>query len=246
MRERPILFSAPMALATLDGSKTQTRRILKDAPEAAVELRLSHGSSGYLETFVGEDFSESGWMPVVGEHGCETPVRCPYGVPGDRLWGREACRAEERKEDGIDGVRYLADNVWLPIEDTKAAADRWVDLFHYRGQRGAVVPSIHMPRWASRILVELTDVRVERLQDISEEDAIAEGIERCPIEGWRNYLWHGDPESRDRSVNRWPHQFSNYLEARGSYSSLWERINGPGSWDANPYVWALTYRLVEA
>jgi hypothetical protein len=132
---------------------------------------------------------------------------CPYGVPGDRLWVREcwSCldshsRPGSRiafRADTADGERVRVDAPWRP--------------------------SIHMPRWASRLTLEVTGVRVERLQDISEEDALAEGMER--------HLWeetmHGDT----------------HLQVL-DYRALWESINGPGSWDANPWVWAVSFKLL--
>jgi hypothetical protein len=122
---------------------------------------------------------------------------CPYGVPGDRLWVRESFAPLTK------GYAYRADQIW-----NAPPADRWR-------------PSIHMTRAASRITLEITDVRVERLQDISNADAIAEGIAR------------GGPENPDD------------IE-RNEYRALWESINGPGSWDANPWVWCLSFRRVDA
>jgi hypothetical protein len=217
MTERPILFSAPMVRAILEGRKSQTRRILKPQPfddgyfEGAVYLDRVwvDGDARFSATAVGGDVREC-------------IVRTRFAV-GDRLWVREACRAEEMP-DGIDGVRYAADGAWQVIENTPEASDAWAKLYHYRGRgKGGIgnpVPSIHMPRWASRITLEVTAVKVERLQDISETDATAEGCRH-----------HHDPAGDGQNV----------IE---QFSYLWQSIHGPGSWEANPWVVALTFRRV--
>jgi len=141
--------------------------------------------------------------------------RCPYGQPGDRLWVREAWHTDERDleyarakhEDAMSDspIYYRAD----PENDNAGCTWR---------------PSIHMPRWASRITLEITRVRVERLQEISEKDAIAEGADPYlhPVHPGREGLRHVD-----------------------GFRSLWESINGPGSWDANPWVWVIEFKRVE-
>ena len=196
IKERPILFSAPMVLAILANLKTQTRRIIKD-------VQPKQGSQPY-DTW-------KGWSLDSGDR---PGVFCPYGAPGDRLWVRETCCAEELPS-GLDGVRYAADNAFIEIQNTQAASDRWCELYAYGKSRGKQVPSIHMPRWASRITLEITDVRVERLQDISYEDCIAEGWEpACGI-----------------GADYW-------------YQELWEEINGAGSWAENPWCWVVKFKLV--
>lgn len=226
-----------MVRAILNGSKSQTRRIMKPQPGD----NLRRGDFPNKESI--------GWVSDLRhKYGPTTAHFCPYGQPGDRLWGRECFYIDRYGFEAGDGPlpkdepHHIEDDLYYRADGDCCAQIAECACAEVGKPRWR--PGIHMPRWASRILVEITDVRVERLQDISEEDAIAEGIERCPIEGWRNYLWHGDPEARDRSVNGWPHQFSNYLEGRGSYSSLWERINGPGSWDANPWVWVVGFKRV--
>lgn len=232
MKERPILFSAPMVRALLDGRKTQTRRVVKPQPNDGLGQMVHLGDA------------EWGW----DDGDLSGLWRCPYGVPGDRLWVRETCQAEElskppveraatRKErqafgrtkviqleelDGYDGVRYLADDHWSKIDNTPAAGEAWSDLYHYRGRgRGGIgntVPPIHMPRWASRLTLQITDVRVERLRAISEPDAMAEG-------------WPGD------AGDVWP---------IGWYAVLWDSINGrdPAKrWFANPWVWAVSFEV---
>ena len=209
MRERPILFSAPMVRAILDGSKTMTRRVVKPQPK-----RTGDGVLMWDASHRGMRF---------GSVGMDVPpnlvAHCPYGAPGDRLWVRETFGIDD--EDG--SVLYFADpGTAQDAEHARACEDR------YPRRR----PSIHMPRWASRILLEIVSVRVERLQDISHEDALAEGI---PPGGLTQRRF-GVPGM----------SLAHYFDsARDAFSVLWESINGPGSWAANPWVWVVEFRRVE-
>lgn len=210
MKERPILFSAPMVLAILEGRKTQTRRIVSPRPQPHWALTNVGRLTCSAHRLNGEN------VAVFSDGEMGYPYLNRFGGPGDQLWVRETCRAEELPS-GEDGVRYLADNDWRVIENTKTASEAWVRLNWYRGKRGATVPTIHMPRWASRINLEITGVRVERLQEISGSDCIAEGIVEADA----------------------PDYIFGLQEA---YRNLWESINGPGSWDANPWVWVIEFR----
>lgn len=181
MKERPIIFSAPMVRAILDGRKTQTRRIVKPQPTVEIE-------------------PQSNYQEMVRGAGLDC---CRHGVTGDRLWVREAFYhiGETRQ------VFYKADGSNNYQDDL-----RW---------GGPWKPSIHMPRWASRITLEITDIRVERLQDISEKDALADGgweYKKCPV--------HCSPKM--------------------SFADLWQSIYGHGSWDANPWVWVVSFRKLDA
>lgn len=205
VKERPILFSGEMVRAILDGRKTQTRRVVKPQPEC----RENAAIPGHFGTFF------KGWnldhpFFTVGS----ILQYCPYGAPGDRLWAREAFSIYPHPVLP-DTVHYRAD-----YGDTDKT-------FIYK-------PSIHMPRWASRILLEVTNVRIERLQSISEEDAVAEGIETIGMGHYKNYLHPCDDEKG-----------GGWLTARASFYSLWESINGEGSWDANPWVWVVEFQRVE-
>lgn len=225
MREIQILFKAPMVRAILEGRKTQTRRLVKPQPEA---WKCDDGLTRY-----------AGRMPDGTYHDVEADGlgkfrdTCPFGKRGDHLWVRETCRAEEL-DKGEDGVRYLADNEWRAIENTRTAADAWIVLNRYRGQIGATVPSIHMPRWACRTLLEVTGVRVERLQDISAADAIAEGIR--PI-GTGFERFHPDPADTEYTGTT--------KDPVLAYRGLWESIEGPGSWDSNPWLWVIDFKRIE-
>lgn len=205
MKQRPILFTGPMVCALLDGRKTQTRRLIKNP--------------GYFGCPTGD-------CPHSHQAECNAAmsVLSPYGVPGDQLWVRENVQALELK-DGTDVVRYPADGKERGIENSREGADRWFDLLHYDAKRrsvGSVVPAIHMPRWASRVTLQITEVRAQRVQDISHDDCWAEGVV-CPIHGARK------------------HTCCSGL-TRG-YRDLWNSINGAGSWDANPWIWAVSFEV---
>ncbi len=227
MKERPILMTPENAQKVHDGTKTQTRRILKSQPWEG----LGHidGPAFYAPTKVnkrtGEEYPGDDVFGVydhTGEWGCV----CPFGRPGDRLWVREAYARSGCR----DNCTHLGCHTLYKGSSAKSL-----------GAYGAVkwTPSIHMPRWACRTVVELTDVRVERLQEITAEDAINEGV-RCLGDGtydrddfsgcWTNY-------SRTETTAYWNSPVD-------SFHSLWESINGKGSWAQNPYVWVLTMRKV--
>lgn len=231
MTDRPILFSAPMVRALLDGRKTQTRRIVKPRPPAEAAsagfvMSCDPTANGVWTWLDSPDLMEAS---VVGE-----AFRCPYGLPGDRLWVRES---HQRFDKGTcdQHVWFVAGrngNAYVARERPEIDQDQPWPLDASGPAGGAVysVPSIHMPRWASRLTLAITEVRVERLQDIGEADAIAEGLIRNlpPLEGWRAM-----------ESDSWP-IFTNPVR---SYAGLWNHINGKGAWAANPWVWALTFRV---
>jgi len=224
VRERPIIFSGPMIRALLDGRKTQTRRVVKG--KWAREMNISSVTARRHQA------------------ACD----CPFGQSEDRLWVRETCRAHEitTKEAeadafghmerlayeippyGLDGVIYRADGAFREIDNTQAAANAWGELRHSGRRSRQWTPSIFMPRWASRILLEITDVRVERLQDIRHNgaDLEAEGIELGPSE-------------------LFPHTNRADKLAR-HFKNLWDSLNarrGYG-WNVNPWIWAITFRRI--
>ena len=218
-KERPIIFSAPMVRALLAGTKTQTRRAVKLKPHQQIEER--------------EDGAPWPWM-YDNERNADAWLVCPYGQPGDRLWVRETFQYRGASYDG----HGIDESEWFRCYGKGGAPDNWDPMYpagwkpsrhmsvramtEPADQEDGVtswitkkIPSIHMPRWASRITLEVTSVRVERLQDISEADAAAEGV-------------HTDPD----------------CPAYDAYQALWEQINGKGSWDANPWVWVLDFKHV--
>lgn len=232
VRERPILFSAPMVRALMAGTKTQTRRAIKPQPYVDAQGNFCWNGSNFGQDFSGPHIQAIASPLPTSKTG---RVRCPYGKRGDRLWVRETWMdlqgtgVEHRSQaDGkLQRYAYGADT------PPGSYGDECRKDFGLKWR-----PSIHMPRWASRITLEVTGVRVERLQDISEADAAAEGIE--PIEGSREMP--GPNHFSVREVGGW----ANFPTAQEAYRYLWESINGPASWDANPWVWVVEFRRVEA
>jgi len=194
--ERPILFNDAMVRTILAGTKTQTRRIVKPAKDRDIGCHMAP-------------------CELAGEVNGGNFRNCPFGQLGDLLWVREAHWWFKDEPDHSCG--YYPPK--LTAEDVEFRSD---------GDDGRKVwrPSIHMPRWASRITLEITGVRVERLQDISSADAIAEGV-------------NVHPDHRDKPST------SIYSPVQ-AYRDLWESINGPGSWDANPWVWCISFRRIDA
>jgi hypothetical protein len=208
IKERPILFSAPMVRVILDGRKTVTRRPVKVQPRSPADI----GSYGKGQPFIRN--------PDVTKLNPE----CPFGKPGERLWVRETWYCDHSE---VMSGPYLKPND-LDISEARDdgtlvyAAD---GLTPYEADQPVWKPSIHMPRWASRILLEITDVRVERLQDISRADIRAEGL-HCP------------PELASDDVS------PNY---RDWYPAAWKELwnSTGGDWDANPWVWVVEFKRVQ-
>jgi hypothetical protein len=259
IKERPILFSAPMVRSILDGTKTQTRRIIKpQPPEMPVpNCHPSHKqkhAAPYLDAYCGGQRTEKNprghsgewcWWQV-DDQACPPNFKCKFGVPGDRLWVRETWakttnvdgqmdwpgRPHIRLKDADDGdepfeaIIYRADGEW-----------EWCDGDGFRSGKSYWRPSIYMPRAASRILLEITDIRVERLQDITEDDAVAEGLHIFK-EGDGNLYYSALSDDWFGDFEKW------HLDPRDAYHALWESINGPDSWDASPFVWVLNLRNI--
>lgn len=235
MTERGMIFNGEMVRALLDGRKTQTRRIMVPQPADDIER----------DVFPNPD--AIGWKSSLKHKRGSTTVHfCPHGKPGDRIWVRETwailgnedgccidwkeklCKADEssaariyrascEQRPGNYGLWSIPDDAdWKPY--TK-------DYLY----EGAWRPSIHMPRWASRILLEITGVRVERLNSIGESDAIAEGLERYNDDGIIYYGPFGRGDCRPEVA----------------YRDLWLSIYGAESWQANPWVWAIEFKRVE-
>lgn len=220
-KERPMLMSAPMVRAILAGTKTQTRRVVKQQPPAG------HKWAGWcVHSTHKADEGKATWAAGSGPLLCDVRrAACPYGQPGDRLWVREAHaivpRTAYAHSEGVQQTLRPDD----PYEhDAAIYREGWTRSkggFKWR-------PSIHMPRWASRITLEITSVRVERLQDISEADAMAEGIRKQQVGQFYSVAGLGGAGTT----------------ARAAYALLWNKINGPDSWDANPWVWVVEFRRV--
>lgn len=237
MKERPILFSGSMVRAIVEGKKTQTRRVVKPQPRGH-HWETMHG----YELLVSDIYLESrGRCFVRFNHTIPHPSLrcdrfydedcapfCPYGQVGDRLWVRE----KHARIPGMTGMHlphYFADG---PIPT--------IDIRHDAGLLGTY-PSIHMPRWASRITLEITGVRVERLQDISEEDAVAEGLSCISKDGATYKYGIADRDGLPGNDDFGWHWFQWEKNPRLAYRKLWESINGPGSWAENPWVWVVQF-----
>jgi len=228
MKERPILFSGLMVRAILEGRKTQTRRVVKGRSSAIHADWPLSGLSAFSDgnaTFRKQNDVDS--------YTTES-VSCPYGEPGDRLWVRETMHM-----DG-DGVwLYSADDDFVGCDrDDESIMISWA---HHKDN--AHCPSIHMPRWASRITLEVIGVRVGRLQDISEADAIAEGVERN---------WLGEDPCPPEYQDEWMKYGSNdedfpAFSVVESYASLWDTINAKRgySWASNPWVWIVEFKMIQ-
>jgi hypothetical protein len=223
MKERPILFNTEMVKAILDSRKTETRRIVKPQPNGGVRK---------------SPFVQSG---LEDGHGYE--IRCPFGQPGDRLWVRETWRIGAWREDGRFAIDYAASpeltrTPWVTITDdldNQKTERYWISVtdeleakgvscdedgnYHWEPGKAPLnwKPSIHMPRWASRINLEITNIGVERLQDIDDTDAEREGCD-------------GADFKPGYSTNE--------------FRKLWESINGQGSWAANPWVWVVEFARI--
>lgn len=227
MKERGMIFNGEMVRAILDGRKTQTRRIIKDCTVGRDQI------SKFIQIekkFIGcypEDVPE-----LIRE--C-----CPYGVQGDRIWVREAFRVHSRATDVATLVYKASErNSWteqthrVPVAvcNKPATPEKWT-------------PSLHMPRWASRILLEITDVRVERLNAISPEDAESEGLERTNFTGFGDEPGLPSYPEPDVYFDPLKKQWKEYPPE--AFAGLWESIYGEGSWQANPWVWVIEFKRVE-
>ncbi|QXG35532.1 hypothetical protein [Pseudomonas viridiflava] len=210
IKERPILFSAPMVRAILSGQKTVTRREVKK--KAALDCLAAGFEPAFLALPGNADL-------------------CPYGKVGDQLWVRETWYCDHfevmhgpyLKPDDLDIGEALNDGTLVYAAD---------GLAPYEQEQPTWKPSIHMPRWACRILLEVTDVRVERLNAISDVQALAEGVQL--------YTDHAE-------LGNWYHVdgIETYsAEPRKSFELLWSLINGADSWTANPWVWVVEFKRV--
>lgn len=241
VKQRPIIFSDQMVRAILDGRKTQTRRVMNPQPPAWVE---TFGSSVF--TPHGHISGRGYWKGVPGDEGpAEKHFRSPYGCAWERLWVREtymvqptpgctfgeAMKGTKLSAFYRDGSRLDLDNGW---EASGPGLHVWGTNHEYPAERyGIWRPSIHMPRWASRILLDVVSVRVQRLHDITPEDCRAEGIEvpRCGCEACA------------MTSAICPADASAYMV---DYRLLWDKINANRGhpWRSNPWVWVIEFRRV--
>lgn len=229
MSDKPILFNAEMVRAILEGRKTQTRRVVKPSPGLQTTWLTMENIHGFIQA---GEMVKGGWQmwhPLGGPRSPYGWVRGPYGQPGDRLWVRETwasadCMYQTHENEEPSVVAYRANQEALqftprgPVRPPDYDMEQWNwDALKWR-------PSIYMPRWASRITLPLVSVRVERLQDISCADAMAEGISATANQ------FSIDCDTED---------------PRRMFVALWTSIHGPESWDANPWVWVLEWSKAE-
>jgi hypothetical protein len=231
VKERPILMSAPMVRALLSGAKTMTRRPVKPQPPATAK--------GFEAiTSRPEDYYD--FVEVSGGHDAQF-LRCPYGRVGERLWVKETWAIDQcgprvslDKETWSEGwplsrLRYVA-------TDEAPSTDRSTNKGYWWNKRS----SMFMPRWASRITLEITGVRVERLQDISEADAIAEGV----------LHWGANMNQAEAATAALFAAVSHCVTKSESvpiwlFHQLWESINGDDSWKLNPWLWVVEFKRLE-
>lgn len=249
MKERPILFSAPMVRAIMEGRKTMTRRVCKIALPEGIEYEPNPedrdgicwsavlGANdiwGQLRWLVGAKW---GCQPLSKEHEhLLPPCVCPYGVKGDRLWVRENFYHGDGFYDDKPDVAWKN---WHGIRDGVRKAT-WIDYQadmddarwrEFNDDPWAWKPSIFMPRWASRITLEITGVRVERLNEITYDDAVSEGLV------YEDGVWSVD-DKNGKTISR-------CVDPRDTFMQLWSSINGRESWDANPWVWVVEFQRIK-
>jgi hypothetical protein len=230
IKERPILFSGAMVRAILRGDKTQTRRVVKPQLEHGC-IACPYCKSGWGEATSPNEYGGSGCLCTSGEN-----VHCPPGEFGDRLWVRERWATDLHNEQDspsriaqlareagyVVDAKHPAGPIWYAADES---VRRWGDFHDVRGKWR---PSIHMPRWASRITLEVTNVRCERLREISEVDAQAEGV------AWPN------PDTDVINGKRHP-------TCIDAFAKLWDDINANRGfpWDSNPWIWAVEFKTTE-
>lgn len=228
MKEIPLLYSTPMIQALLAGRKTMTRRIMKPQIKDCDHSRFTEAEWKDKPTQWSEAALKVGraYCGMCG-NGIEYSkdnggIKCPYGVPGDLLYAREMWFPAAINGDRVM-VGYHEKDPDVTIEIT---TDR-VEYYWRQLNKGRLIPSIHMPKEAARIWLQKTATKVERACDISEEDAIAEGVEQNRDGSWHDYL---EPNRLCQDT------------AKASFQSLWFKINGAETW--NSWVWANAFRVL--
>lgn len=225
MKERPIIFNSAEVRAILDGRKTMMRRVIKPQPFEIPYLDRHENIESACFWRYGEERED--WP---------TPKDCPFGQPGDRLWVRETWRASNPVAGWVDcqykaGMNRL---VYLKGKEYKQAERFGM----HRSIQDKWTSPVLMPRWASRIMLEIINVHVERLQDISEEDALGEGIRRIP-HGMDGDYFHFSRTEADPQ---------NWCFPDDAFRELWDKLYTKRSygWDTNPWVWVIGFKQVEA
>lgn len=225
MKEVPMLFSTPMVQAILEGRKTMTRRVVKPQPGIDVFQVLAPGRDVFTTKWEKADY----WTFTDGS--LQAPIvenrKCPYGKVGDVIWVRESYKIDGSMNHGesVLGVTYKAGGRWIQ-NDSKEV----FEIFHK--SKGGWRPSIHIPKAAARIWLQVEDIKVERLQDISEEDAVAEGLKVQQTKLGESYF--------DYTTG----YHNGLFKPRASFRTLWQSLHSPESWEANPWVWAVKFKVL--
>ena len=209
MKERPILFNTPMVQAILSGQKTQTRRIVNKAPTTEINHRLIALDNGW-----NWQVDQQGIVPTMHRE-IHNPMVCPFGQIGDRLWVRETFRLYD-----LDECPHADFPCGCPRNGTPL-----YKASHDCGDGEKWKPSIHMPRSACRLILEITNIRIERLNDITSEDAKAEGF--------------------DYSTHPSAIQMGYAIGAKTNFRVTWEQIYGHNEWNKNPWVWVVEFKVIQ-
>lgn len=212
-KERPILFKTEMVEGILDGRKTQTRRGLKEGQLVNLPKMVDH------LIFMEGQF----WACLMdGVRIGSIDIKCPFGQPGDRLWVKETFAYFDADKENAGYVYKASENgqAWASNDPSW----KWK-------------PSLFMPREASRINLEITDIRVERLLSISEEDAIAEGVKLMMYQNWDNQSFYQNYTYKGGNDKYFP-------SVKSSYMSLWDSINGKDSHKLNPWLWVIEFKHI--
>jgi hypothetical protein len=258
MKEYPILFNTAMVKAVLDGRKTQTRRVCRDQTPSKYEYVED------MKTWPEGKNLYTGWAKDIERVGVKIPTKCPFGVVGDRLWVRETWRISGWIEEGEVSLEYKTHNSphadYIEVDDADLFERLWIQssddaekaglkptlLGQYGWKLGEAPtrwrPSIHMPRWACRTVLEITDIRVERIWEITGEDAKAEGWDPDKHLSPTINNTNGRGVGRGRS-----HYLGSTDKAWVWFKQLWNSINekrGYG-WDVNPWVWVVEFKRVK-
>lgn len=226
----PIIFSGVMVRLILAGNKVQTRRIVKPQPPSVedVKRRAGIGYHWFTDEHVPGRFRVAGPVWAARELGAPESLRCPYGMPGESLWVKETFAWSIKDPDSVaelgDPDNY--DPVYRADQEHEGEWDRYEDGKCVGKTKPTWRPAIYLPRWASRLTLEIEDVRIERLQSISETEAIAEGIDGP------ERVQHAREPTYGPLIDR--------------YANLWDEINGKRApWSSNPWVWVITFRRVQ-
>ncbi|WP_019106219.1 hypothetical protein [Pantoea ananatis] len=249
MRERPILLNAEMVRAVLDGRKTQTRRIIQSPAknmqangQKVIDYR-EPGDKWYGEHVFSMRNQSGTWCDYTKE---QFLAKCPFGAVGERLWVRETWQAIH---DSLDEFGNVDERTWIPSVP-KSSEGYWRAVYaeefgvsNREDRDFPWRPAIHMPRWASRITLEITGVRVERLQDISEADACAEGIRagvrRTDQSEFNEPVYCNYLADNLNVASEW------FERPSDSFISLWQSIYGEESWQHSPWVWVIEFKLLD-